>query len=112
MKESFCNARGGGDWEQQWEKVFSNCFLKVDSEIRGGYSGYTNASEADPSEDSPASIISETVGSTAVATVICQTHIIVANCGDSRAVLCRGKSAVPLSIDHKVSRISKIFRDQ
>ncbi|MCH1922073.1 hypothetical protein L9G15_21965, partial [Shewanella sp. A3A] len=32
------------------------------------------------------------------------SHIIVANCGDSRAVLCRGKQPVPLSVDHKPNR--------
>lgn len=44
----------------------------------------------------------ESVGSTAVVAVVCSTHIIVANCGDSRAVLCRGKTSMPLSVDHKV----------
>lgn len=29
-------------------------------------------------------------------------QIIVANCGDSRALLCRGSQAVPLTADHKV----------
>jgi serine/threonine protein phosphatase PrpC len=38
-----------------------------------------------------------------VVAIICSSHIIVANCGDSRAVLCRGKQPVPLSVDHKVS---------
>ena len=28
--------------------------------------------------------------------------ILVANCGDSRAVLCRAGNALPLSQDHKV----------
>lgn len=45
----------------------------------------------------------ETVGSTAVVAVLSSSHIIVANCGDSRAVLYRGKEAIPLSVDHKVS---------
>ncbi|KAL3818335.1 hypothetical protein ACJIZ3_004240 [Penstemon smallii] len=39
-------------------------------------------------------------GSTAVAVVLTQEHIIVANCGDSRAVLFRRGSVVPLSFDH------------
>lgn len=44
----------------------------------------------------------ETVGSTAVVALVCSSHIIVANCGDSRAVLCRGKEPMALSVDHKV----------
>lgn len=43
------------------------------------------------------------VGSTAVVAVVTPEKIIVANCGDSRAVLCRNGKAVPLSTDHKVS---------
>lgn len=43
------------------------------------------------------------VGSTAVVAVVEPTRIVVANCGDSRAVLCRDGVAVPLSYDHKVS---------
>lgn len=110
LKESLCNGSAGGNWQEQWEKVFSNCFLKVDSVIGGGCRGNTDASEAGPSEDSSTLVASETVGSTAVVTIICQTHIIVANCGDSRAVLCRGKVPVPLSIDHKPSREDEYAR--
>ncbi|RVW76759.1 putative protein phosphatase 2C 6 [Vitis vinifera] len=29
-------------------------------------------------------------------------YIIAANCGDSRAVLCRGTQAIPLTVDHKI----------
>jgi len=43
----------------------------------------------------------DNVGCTAVTTVITETSIIVANSGDSRAVLCRGGIAIPLSRDHK-----------
>ena len=38
----------------------------------------------------------ETVGSTAVAALVCSSPIVVANCSDSRAVLCRGKKAMAL----------------
>lgn len=52
----------------------------------------------------------ETVGSTAVVAVVSAQRIIVANCGDSRAVLCRGGHAVPLSTDHKPSRSDELAR--
>lgn len=78
----------GGSWQEQWKKAFANSFLKVDSEIGGALGG-------EP-------VAPETAGSTAVVAIISPTLIIVANCGDSRAVLCRGKVPVPLSVDHKV----------
>ncbi|PIN14645.1 Serine/threonine protein phosphatase [Handroanthus impetiginosus] len=83
----------------QWEKVFTRCFLKVDDEVSGKVSHFS----ADP-------IAPETVGSTAVVAVVCSSHIIVANCGDSRAVLYRGKEAVPLSVDHKPNREDEYAR--
>nr|XP_043622024.1 probable protein phosphatase 2C 6 [Erigeron canadensis] len=52
----------------------------------------------------------ETVGSTTVFAVICSSHIIVSNCGDSRAVLCRGKEAMALSMDHKPNREDEYAR--
>lgn len=45
---------------------------------------------------------SDHVGSTAVVAIVSRSHIIVANCGDSRAVLCRNGIPIPLSFDHKV----------
>ena len=44
----------------------------------------------------------DAVGSTAVVAIVTPDKIIVANCGDSRAVLCRNGKAVALSTDHKV----------
>ncbi|CAK7352878.1 unnamed protein product [Dovyalis caffra] len=82
--------------QEQWKRAFTNCFLKVDAEVGG------NAS-AEP-------VAAETVGSTAVVAVICSSHIIVANCGDSRAVLCRGKEPVALSVDHKPNREDEYAR--
>lgn len=71
------------DVEWEWERVMEGCFSKMDNEVAGN------------------SAI-RTVGSTAVVTVVAKTEIVVANCGDSRAVLGRGGQAVDLSNDHKV----------
>lgn len=79
----------------QWERIFTSCFLKVDDEVGGKVSRSSTNYTPDP-------VAPETVGSTAVVVVICSSHIIVANCGDSRAVLYRGKEAIALSVDHKV----------
>ncbi|XVF88814.1 hypothetical protein PTKIN_Ptkin19aG0081600 [Pterospermum kingtungense] len=86
------------DWQEQWKKAFSNCFIKVDAEIgvvRRGTGENKNACEP---------VAPETAGSTAVVAMVSPTHIIVANCGDSRAVLYRGKLPMPLSVDHKPDR--------
>jgi serine/threonine protein phosphatase PrpC len=40
-------------------------------------------------------------GSTSVMTLLSKEHIVCANTGDSRAVLCRNGEAVALSHDHK-----------
>ena len=83
--------------QEQWKKAFTSCFLKVDAEVGGKGS-------AEP-------VAPETVGSTAVVATICSSHIIVANCGDSRAVLCRGKEPVALSVDHKVRAFRTVGLD-
>nr|GFD53772.1 protein phosphatase 2C 37-like [Tanacetum cinerariifolium] len=46
----------------------------------------------------------DAVGSTAVVAVVSEDKIVVSNCGDSRAVLCRNGVAIPLSTDHKPDR--------
>jgi protein phosphatase 2C len=50
------------------------------------------------------------VGSTAVVSIVDAHQIIVANCGDSRAVLCRDGKPVPLSSDHKPDRPDELER--
>jgi protein phosphatase 2C len=59
------------------------CFGKMDSEVAGDTAV-------------------RTVGSTAVVAVVSTTEIVVANCGDSRAVIGRAGEAIDLSTDHKV----------
>ncbi|XP_057536057.1 probable protein phosphatase 2C 24 [Amaranthus tricolor] len=54
----------------------------------------------------------DAVGSTAVVAVVTPEKIIVANCGDSRAVLCRNGKALPLSSDHKPDRPDELNRIQ
>lgn len=51
----------------------------------------------------------DAVGSTAVVAIVTPEKIIVSNCGDSRAVLCRNGVAFPLSSDHKVLVFHQIF---
>ncbi|XWS72418.1 hypothetical protein CRYUN_Cryun02cG0037900 [Craigia yunnanensis] len=89
VKECRNNASITDGCQELWKKTFTNCFAKVDTEVGG------QAASQEP-------VAPETVGSTAVVALICSSHIIVANCGDSRAVLCRGKEPMALSVDHKV----------
>lgn len=102
-KSGFCNGSSWSYGKAQLENALSSCFLKVDDEV-GGVFGATNGSDPSLIE----SMAPETVGSTAVIGLVCSTHIIIANCGDSRAVLYRGKETVPLSVDHKVSHIAGV----
>ncbi|CAJ1927307.1 unnamed protein product [Sphenostylis stenocarpa] len=77
-----------------WCEVMCSCFMKMDKEIGVG-------GEGDEAHDDGGG---NTMGSTAAVVVVGKEEIVVANCGDSRAVLCRGGVAVPLSRDHKPDR--------
>lgn len=50
------------------------------------------------------------VGTTAVVALVGSRMIYVANCGDSRAVLCRDGGALPLTDDHKAAREDETVR--
>ncbi|PKA58960.1 putative protein phosphatase 2C 8 [Apostasia shenzhenica] len=85
-----------GMWEERWwREALAACFAKVDVEVAGA---------------TATAAVDGTVGSTAVVAVVGERRIVVANCGDSRAVLCRGGAAVPLSIDHKPERPDELKR--
>ncbi|GAB2250891.1 hypothetical protein Droror1_Dr00017141 [Drosera rotundifolia] len=96
VKDGMITTTVNEDCQEQWRKAFTNCFIKVDEEISG------------KAGNEP--VAPETVGTTAVVAIICSSHIIVANCGDSRAVLCRGKEAIALSVDHKPNREDEYAR--
>lgn len=72
-----------------WEDLMAACFMKMDEEVI-----------RDRSSDVDSEMRS--VGSTAMVVMVGKEELVAANCGDSRAVLCRGGVAVPLSCDHKV----------
>ena len=87
---------GEHDHEVLWGDCIKTTFLRMDCEVGSGASN--SANPLPPSLGS--------VGSTAIIAVLSYHHIIVGNCGDSRAVLCRRRQAMPLSEDHKVSLIA------
>ncbi|CAI9753743.1 unnamed protein product [Fraxinus pennsylvanica] len=93
-----------------WEKVFTNCFCKVDNEVGGKASRNIPEESMESCSTTFEAVAPETVGSTAVVAVLCSSHIVVANCGDSRAVLYRGKKTIALSIDHKPNREDEYAR--
>ncbi|KAJ6748812.1 PHOSPHATASE 2C FAMILY PROTEIN [Salix purpurea] len=86
--EEIMEGKEGGGGVEYWEKVMEECFRKMDEEV----------------------VKDKMMGSTAVVAVVGKEEVVVANCGDSRAVICRGGVAVPLSVDHKPDRPDELER--
>lgn len=84
--------------EEKWREAMMSSFARVDEEV----SGSASADGAEAAE--------RTMGSTAVVVVVGTRKIVVSNCGDSRAVLCRGGVVFPLSTDHKPNRPDELER--
>ena len=99
LEQPGCKLEGGGNdvVEEKWRGVMRRSFERMDELAMGTCMRRTTASlcHCDPRE----AAIS---GSTAVAAVLTNGNVVVANTGDSRAVLCRNGMAIPLSNDHKV----------
>ena len=53
---------------------------------------------------------SASAGTTAVVAVVSDTHVLVANCGDSRAYVWRNGRALRMSVDHKPDRADETAR--
>ncbi|KAK8602279.1 hypothetical protein V6N13_058077 [Hibiscus sabdariffa] len=79
-------------WQRRWEAAFSTGFERADNEVH------------------TAAVAPEMVGSTAVVAVLSGCQIISSNCGDSRAVLCRGTDTIPLTVDQKPDREDELIR--
>ncbi|WZY73935.1 hypothetical protein YC2023_006175 [Brassica napus] len=95
--------------DNEWKETMAKSFQKMDREV----------SQRDASRSAKISCRCElqspqcdAVGSTAVVSVVTPEKIVVSNCGDSRAVLCRNGLAIALSSDHKPDRPDELNRIQ
>ncbi|CAA7017536.1 unnamed protein product [Microthlaspi erraticum] len=100
------NKYGKEKEEEEWKKTMERSFMRMDKEVVSWSESVVRANckceLQTPNCDA--------VGSTAVVSVITPDKIVVANCGDSRAVLCRNGKPVPLSTDHKPDRPDELDR--
>lgn len=90
----------GGELEELWRTAINRSFERMDEMAK-------SLCQCDGLENSRVCRFHpqlSLVGSTAVVSLLTPEYIIVANCGDSRAVLCHKGMAVPLSVDHKPER--------
>uniref|UniRef100_A0A5B7AZX9 protein-serine/threonine phosphatase n=1 Tax=Davidia involucrata TaxID=16924 RepID=A0A5B7AZX9_DAVIN len=92
----------------EWNSAMERSFFRMDNEVISSNQNVLGAScrcELQTPE-------CDAVGSTAVVAILTPNKIIIANCGDSRAVLCRNGKAVTLSTDHKPDRPDELIRIQ
>ncbi|KAI4322109.1 hypothetical protein L6164_021829 [Bauhinia variegata] len=99
------------DWSMSfgWEGAMERSFSQMDKEVIAWNNASVLQANCRCELQSPEC---DAVGSTAVVAILTPEKIIVANCGDSRAVLCRGGKAIPLSSDHKPDRPDELNRIQ
>lgn len=88
--------------ELEWKLVMERSFARMDDEVQSWSQSNNRSFTCRCELQAPHC---DAVGSTAVVAVVTPDKLIVANCGDSRAVLCRNGVAVALSSDHKVGVI-------
>ncbi|GLJ28405.1 hypothetical protein SUGI_0559040 [Cryptomeria japonica] len=90
-----------------WSKFMFACFMKMDMVVggmcpNGGCSSNGGVKMINDWCQNP--VAPENMGSTTVIAVVSPTQVVIANCGDSMAVLSRGGKTIPLSKDHKLER--------
>ena len=85
--------------EPAWEEVMKKGFARMDDEAASRSSNGGLACRCELQKAARC----DHAGSTAVVAVVSPTSVVVANAGDSRAVLSRAGVPAPLSVDHKVS---------
>ncbi|XWS65949.1 hypothetical protein CRYUN_Cryun05aG0157800 [Craigia yunnanensis] len=97
----------GGGMAVEWKQTMERSFARMDKEVQEWTVGAKESSKCRCELQTPQC---DAVGSTAVIAVVTPDKIIVANCGDSRAVLSRNGVAFPLSDDHKPDRPDELLR--
>ncbi|KAK8662460.1 hypothetical protein V6N13_092033 [Hibiscus sabdariffa] len=97
----------GGGKTVDWKLTMERSFERMDKEVKDSTVDAKDNSNCRCELQTPQC---DAVGSTAVVAIVTPDKIIVANCGDSRAVLCRKGVAVPLSDDHKPDRPDELLR--
>ncbi|KAG1371737.1 Protein phosphatase 2C 3 [Cocos nucifera] len=93
---------------EEWREVMERSFSRMDAAVARWGGAPQNASCRCEMQTPKC----DHVGSTAVVAVVGTNHIVVANCGDSRAVLSRNGVPIPLSSDHKPDRPDELERIQ
>eukprot|EP00262_Sarcandra_glabra_P008246 TRINITY_DN2156_c0_g1_i4.p1 TRINITY_DN2156_c0_g1~~TRINITY_DN2156_c0_g1_i4.p1 ORF type:complete len:440 (-),score=-4.79 TRINITY_DN2156_c0_g1_i4:325-1536(-) len=104
LKEEFANLEPSTEWKDAMVRSFS----RMDNEV----SEMTGVAQTASCRCELRTPQCDAVGSTAVVAVVEPDKIVVANCGDSRAVLCRNGKPIPLSSDHKPDRPDELERIQ
>ncbi|XWS07722.1 hypothetical protein CRYUN_Cryun41cG0014500 [Craigia yunnanensis] len=99
----------GGGKAVEWKRTMERSFERMDKEVQEWTVDAKESSNCRCELQTPQCNV---VGSTAVVAVVTPDKIIVANCGDSRSVLCRNGVAFPLSDDHKPDRPDELLRIQ
>ncbi|KAE8688685.1 putative protein phosphatase 2C 24 [Hibiscus syriacus] len=92
--------------EKEWKGAMERSFMRMDKEV-------INWNESMDGANCRCELQSpecDAVGSTAVVAILTPDKVVLANCGDSRAVLCRNGKPVPLSSDHKPDRPDELNR--
>ncbi|KAI7737590.1 hypothetical protein M8C21_024714 [Ambrosia artemisiifolia] len=92
----------------EWKETMVNSFSRMDKDVTEWTSSASSSSSTCRCELQTPQC--DAVGSTAVVAVVTPEKIVVSNCGDSRAVLCRNGVAIPLSTDHKPDRPDELQR--
>lgn len=90
----------------EWKSTMEQSFARMDEEVLS----WSQSNQTSTCRCELQTPHCDAVGSTAVVAVVTPEKIIISNCGDSRAVLCRNGVAIPLSSDHKPDRPDELVR--
>lgn len=99
--------KAGSGEEAAWKEAMERSFARMDEEATK-WAATRSRDEPACRCEQPMPSRCDHVGSTAVVAVVTPTQVVVANAGDSRAVLSRAGIPVALSVDHKVCIYSRI----